>query len=382
MSGPRITLAAAALTAAMLGLAGCGAGAPDPTPQPEDGPGRVVTAPDLSLLPTDVPWSRVGTGWRLAAVEEGRVTLDGVEGDTQRLTLIDPGGRRYELLREDTSDFFGGLLLTDWSADGRRALYVASPGFKRATAIAVDLVSGAVSAVRIGASADVRFRPDGALWVLDSSHVRTLDWDGTSVELARSREGGLLPAADGSVLVLGSDRASRRMRVLDAHGATVRELGGRGACRPVRWWDAGTVLATCWRGSGSRLWTVPLDGSEPTRLTGIHDLTRTYDYGDSDAYRIGDRLWLVGNPPCGGTFVADETGAAVLPEGVGSVTVLGVQGRRLAIVHRSSCDGDVARSALTLYDPLTRDEQVLVRLPKDEAFGPVLGFGPARPAMS
>ena len=65
----------------------------------------------------------------------------------------------------------------------------------------------------------------------------------------------------------------------------------------------------------------------------------------------------------------------VVPDSIGGVTMLDAVGDRLRIAHTASCDSGQPRSVLSLFDPVTREEEPLVALGRRQAWaaGPDLG---------
>src|SRR4029077_17234849 len=62
-------------------------------------------------------------------------------------------------------------------------------------------------------------------------------------------------------------RASHGLKLVSNLGPLIKQLPvpSAGTCGPVRWWDGGTILASCAppAGAGSRLWVGPGIGARP-----------------------------------------------------------------------------------------------------------------------
>ena len=79
------------------------------------GDARLLQAKQVGLG-TEVPWARVGRGWRLSLLGQGVQDADVFEIHAQLLDLIAPTGGRYQLFKTRTLTT-GPWSLDDWSAD-------------------------------------------------------------------------------------------------------------------------------------------------------------------------------------------------------------------------------------------------------------------------
>ena len=176
------------------------------------------------------------------------------------LYLVDPAGGRYRLYRwasTKTPPF-----LSDWSGDKSRALVTTSTGSLEQ----ITLASGRVSRFQLAgqASAIAYTRPDGLNilgWRSAGSRYRLARYT-TAGALARTLVTGpdaasAVYASNGDTLAVG---ASRGLQLVSNGGGVIRALHASGTnCSPARWWDTGTILASCASASGRpRLWLVPV----------------------------------------------------------------------------------------------------------------------------
>jgi TolB protein len=152
-------------------------------------------------------------------------------------------------------------------------------------------------------------------------------------------------------------------------------------CNPVRWWNGGTVLASC-SPPGSdvpQLWLVPASGAHPKALTPPRNPSTTGDLGDLGAWRLPSGLYLQAAGPCGVLHIFRQArGGSIklvtVPHTNGDNRVLTARGSRLLIQAPTDCTGSVS---LLWYDPGKRAEQWLIRAPRN-----VLGVASAVPFYS
>jgi hypothetical protein len=275
-------LSAGALTAALL-TTGTAA-----TAEPASTAEAATTSHAASFArPAGVPWSHVGPGWVLtqyvAAVPEG-----GKPGPVT-LYLISPTGARYQLAHWPDSRTAPSLVA--WSPDGKRALFQVFSGQGRAEQL--TLATGQMTTfVMQGDATPIGYTTPRGLNILAS---RPSDNDfiegryslsGRLLKSLGSR--GALYTPSGTEFAAG---ASHGLKLVSNRGPLIKQLPVPGTaantCGPVRWWDSGTILASCARpaGAGSRLWLVPVSGTRPRALTRPHDPRTTGDFGDLDAWQ-------------------------------------------------------------------------------------------------
>ena len=341
----------------------------------------------------EVPWDQVGTGWTLASVSHGRPTRDGYVDARQRtLELVSPEGLRYELFRsrvelQPKGWLAGDFYLSDVDPTRRTALLVDTSSAHRQRATELDLVTGGSRSLRLPFNAGgVGLRPDGAGILVQTvqGNVLSLGWTGGRTVLARGIEGGLITTADGSALV-GSSRDT--LHVIPFDGSAGSTVDAPGDCRPLRWYDDGALLASCYSRRGTRLTALGLDGT----ITPVAGLRRTNSrhfrgpsWDDTEVRVVGGRTYYQGNGPCGGSFVTTERADGsvrmiVVPDSIGGVTMLDAVGDRLRIAHTASCDSGQPRSVLSLFDPVTREEEPLVALGRRQAWAQVRTWDELRP---
>jgi hypothetical protein len=375
------------LLATILGLYAVPASAV-PTPRAAD-----PTAAGTTAAAADVPWDRVGPGWTLASVARGPRTRDGyVRARTRTLELLSPEGERHELYRSRVELrprgwYAGDFYLTDVDPARRTALLVDYSGPQHQRATALDLVSGGTRALRLPPNAGgVGLRPDGTGLLVQTvqGNLVSLGWGGGRSVLARGIGGGVIATADGTAVV-GSIRDALRVVPLD--GSTVRSVDAPGDCRPLRWYDDAVLLASCSSRKGTRLMALGLDGT----TTPVAGLRRTMSPGfngpswdDTDVRVVGERTYYQGNGPCGGPFLTRERAdgsvrVVRVPGSTGGVTMLDAVGDRLRIAHTGSCDGGQPRAVLSLFDPVTKDEDVLLRLGQRQAWAQIRTWDELRP---
>ena len=164
-------------------------------------------------------------------------------------------------------------------------------------------------------------------------------------------------AAGGLKLVSNSGTPIRTLRVPRTTAMS---------CNPVRWWNSGTILASCLPPGSAilQLWLVPVSGARPRALTPPRGASGR-DLGDLDAWQLSSGLYLQGAGPCGvlQVFRQARTGSITLvtvPHTTGDNHVLTAVGSRLLIQAPASCTGS---ESLLWFNPGTGAEQWLLRAP-------------------
>lgn len=326
---------------------------------------------------TQVPWAKVGPGWVLA---EYSTTSAPDSSPKPRpgpvwLYLIDPAGGRYLMYRW-APDKRSLPQLIDWSPDGARALVeqAADSADNAPTAVSqITLATGKVTT--FGVPWDVYpqeyTRPGGQAMLATSGDQQVTLWrycltGRRGPALARAGNLGFSQSQTGTLAVWGSTGAS----LVSPAGAVIRRLPVPGAktaggCEPVRWWNAGTVLAVCYsRG----LWLVPASGAAPRRLSPPRDGHGVDPAGDIGAWRLPNGLYLQAVGACSQIYIVRQ-----LPAGqVQAVDIPGTQGNnngiiaslgtRLLVQARTGCPGS---NSLLWFDPATRAVQMLLSAPHD-----------------
>ena len=346
--------------------------------------GAAVAQPARAAQPAGVPWSHVGPGWVLAQYTSA--APEGGKTGPAELYLISPGGARYRLAR--WPDFRFAPELVAWSPDGKRALFQVFSG--KGGVEQLTLATGRMSTfVMQGTATPIGYTtPDGL-------NIVACRPSGTGTILARYSLSGRLVqslgySADGQVLYAPSGAefatgASRGVKLVSNRGSLIRTLPVPGtsanSCNPVRWWNGGTILASCSPPGSAvpRLWLVPVSGAHPKALTPPRNPNRSGDLGDLDAWQLSSGLYLQAAGPCGVLHIYRQApGGSIklitVPHTNGDNRVLTARGSRLLVQAPTDCTGSVS---LLWYDPAKRAEQWLIRAP-----GNVIGVAIAVPFYS
>ena len=330
--------------------------------------GVAAAQPAGGTARVSVPWDRVGAGWVLA--QYASAPPEGGSGPAA-LYLISPGGTRYQLA--SWPDWRFAPQLVAWSGDGKRALFQVFSG--KGGAEQLTLATGQVSTfVLPGDATPIGYTTPHGLNIVAGQPT------GYGTSLARySLSGSLVRplgySADGQVLYMPSGTdfvtgTSTGLKLVSNSGAQIRQLPVPGTsantCSPARWWNSGTVLASCAPPNSAipQLWLVPVSGARPTALTPRRSAS-SGDLGDLDAWQLPSGLYLQAAGPCGvlQIFRQARGGAITLvtvPHTMGDNRVLTALGSRLLIQAPTSCTGSVS---LVWFDPATRAEQWLIWAP-------------------
>jgi hypothetical protein len=366
-------LSTGALTAALLTTGTAAAAQPARTSRPA-----------AAARPPGALWNRVGPGWVLT--QYTTAAPEGGKTGPVTLYLVSPGGARYQLAR--WPDFRSAPELVAWSPDGKRALFQVFSGQGRAEQL--TLATGRMSRlVMQGNATPIGYTtPDGLNIVAsrpsgNGTIVGRYSLSGRLVQSFGYFAGGQpLYAPSGTEFAAG---ASHGIKLVSNRGSLVRQLPVPGtsanACGPVRWWNGGTILASCGMpgSAGSRLWLVPVSGTRPTALTPPRNPARSGDFGDLDAWRLPSGLYLQAAGACGVLHIFRQApGGSIklvtVPHTSGDNRVLTARGSRLLVQAPSDCTGSVS---LLWYNPGTKAEQWLIRPP-----GHVIGVTVAIPFYS
>jgi hypothetical protein len=363
-------LSAGTLTAALLATGTAATAEPAGTSHPA-----------RNAQPAGVPWSHVGPGWVLA--QYTTAAPEGGKTGPATLYLVSPGGAKYQLAR--WPDFRSAPELVAWSPDGKRALFQVFSG--KGGAEQLTLATGRMStfvmqgnATPIGYTTPRGLNIVGARQSGNSTIVARYSLSGRLVQSLGS--GGALYAPSGTEFAAGT---SHGIKLVSNRGSLIRQLPLPGTsantCSPVRWWDSGTVLASCAPPglAAQQLWLVPVSGAHPKALTPPRNPARSGDFGDLDAWRLSSGLYLQAAGACGVLHIYRQApGGSIklitVPHTNGDNRVLTARGSRLLVEAPTECTGSVS---LLWYDPGTHSEQWLIR-PK----GNVIGVANAIPFYS
>jgi TolB protein len=391
MSISRLAAGIAALTVAVA----CGATSTALAVRGSGPASDALLGPNQVTTGDHVPWSKVGAGWYLTLIDQGPQGEVGIVPHHQLLDLVDPLGGRYQLLKtevgRDANDY--GQLV-DWSADGRRALVLRMSSTGHQRAVTYDLRSGTHHVAPLGSHVgSAVFGPSGGLYLTRYAGPRGAavvrrDADGASTVLIRRTSGQLLASPQGNRFVVAPyANRNRHLKVVSADGDVLSVLSLPAKCAPVRWQDARTVLASCYKPGyrGPRLFDVPVDGSAATPISGRHG-RGSADLGDLDARRLDGTTYLEASGPCGVVFLArqrpDGTVSKVnVPGATENVYLLGTRDHRLVLQAGVSCGGGAARAAITHFDPRTHVDRVVALLPLDEDYQTILAWREPRATL-
>jgi hypothetical protein len=356
----RTCLTVTAVASAVLLAAGTAAGGAAARP----------AGPAPAAARAGVPWSHVGPGWVLAQYTPAQAGPGGRSGPVM-VYLISPGGTRYQLASWPSSRT--APVLIAWSPDGKRALFEVFSG--KGGVEQLTLATGQVSTfVLQGAATPIRYTTPDGLNIVGGRP------SGTGTSLARytlsgrlasplgySADGQALYAPSGTEFVTG---VTNGLKLVSNTGTVLRLLPvpwtNANSCSTVRWWDSGTVLASCEQpgGDGPRLWLVPVSGARPTALTPLRS-PGTGDFGDIDAWQLPSGLYLQSLGACAVLQIFKQAPAGsvtlvTVPHTEGDNHVLSALGSRLLVEAPTSCEGGIS---LLWFDPGTRAEQWLIRTP-------------------
>lgn len=387
--GSGVTVTALLAAALAIGAPGAPAEA-DRGAAPAPAPAAAVrhAAPTLPVPTTaTVTAADLGADSVVAVVTQGTFEDRDADGLGRSLEVITPDGVRHPVysvdLVEGPADWFrGDFLLADWRPELHTALLRVSLGLGGDRLVSYDVTTGAmheVAAPRRGSF--FALDPDGSGVLMTTyaterrpGRVATLDWDGTRTWLPARSDGPAITSTDGRTLVTA---AGSTWWVTDLAARTSVTVDMGSSCVPHRWLDADSVVATCGRARWSQLRRVDLDGTSAG--LGIRHHPRSPSAGprvfnDDDVRVVQGRSWYESFDGCGGGFLTRQTAAGTVrmvrvPGVRGPLTLVGTRGDDLVLTHeRPECDGTRQRSALSLFDPVTRTETVLTRLARDEAW--------------
>jgi hypothetical protein len=384
----RIAAFAVAGAVVVLGAGGCGAngtGSRTPAPpataqstvqpaagQPAAGQpaARTPRAPGLPAAQTAnrpaVPWNSVGAGWVLDTYSTGTVATPA----PVTLYLVSPAGAKYALLTWPASAT-PAPTLEAWAGNKTEALFqLHAPGGLPGGYGELNLSTGTMTRVAFPSTATTPLGytlPDGqqilgstqsgatdtiARYTQGGALVQTLATGADATSASYSPDGTALavPAPGGLLLVSNGGGVLRKL--------PVPGTGSRTSCQPVRWWNAGTVLASC-----SGLWLVPASGAAPSRLTPVRDPGKAPgDLGDIDAWPLPSGLYLQSLGPCGTLELNRQASDGALstvtvPGMINSPVVVTASGSEL-LVEQHGCHGG---GALAWFNPATGAERWLFK---------------------
>ncbi|GAB3864492.1 hypothetical protein GCM10028801_33730 [Nocardioides maradonensis] len=356
-------------------------------------PGGAAPVAEAAQVVPAAPSGFLAVVSTLTPASDGSGYLQGL----QRLVVVHPDGSQtvVRTAHPDPHTGDGALQLLDQSGDGRVAL-VQEFGGARTRLSTVDTATGRTThrLPAVSRLLGALLEPDGSgvLEIRQSAvgyhdQLARTSWDGTVTARTWVRTSAVWLSADGDVLVptTGSRHALRlfdgRTGALDHVIAT----GGRD-CRPVRSYDATSVLLGCTTGedfAGGTLFRLDPAVGTLTAVTRPHPADDRF-YGDIDA-RVTPRGTFVQEAgPCGWSWFTRQAAEGTLQvnrvRGVrGEVDLVGTLGSRPVVLDTASCDTtDVPRQVLATYDPRTHRQHVLRSWSAGHEVGPVVPLGERR----
>ncbi len=316
-----------------------------------------------------VPWRKVGAGWVLAISWPGSFGSPGKpRAAVPVLYLYSPAGGRYRIFRWLKTK--RPPFLEDWSGDKARALVLTGSEAQEQ----IVLATGRIRPVRLPQQEQVvgYTRPTGQgllAWraSFTSTHVRFARYnlDGRRVKLLTSGAANVsaVYSRSGAVLAVG---AQQGIWLVSNNGGIRRKLpvpGTDAGCRPSRWWNSRTILASCKVAmkSHGRLWLVPAGGGRPRPLTAQRP-KHGIDPGDIGAWRSRGSVYLQALARSGRELIFKQLAgrppvAVPVPHLPSSDAIVASHGSRLLIVADDICAN---HASLLWFNPVTGREQLLI----------------------
>jgi hypothetical protein len=377
--------AALACTLVAWGLAPAPAGAG----LPEQDRSATVPVPTTATVTVD----QLGAGSVLAVVSHGNFEELSAKGLARSLEVITPDGVRHpvysvQVVESRLGWHHGDFTLADWRPDLHTALLSVSLGSRGFKAVAYDVVTGATREVRLPEKAStIGLAPDGSGIIMTtyptqrrSGRVVRQLWSGATSGITGRSDGAALTSPDGRTLVT-NEGAARRWWIIDPVARTSSSVDTPGDCRPQRWADADSVVATCSRRMTSQLRLVHLDGTSSP--LGIRHTERTRRRGapifdDEDVRIVRGTSWYESYGGCGGGVLTRQTAVGTarlvrVPGRDGALTLVGTRGDDLLVaLQRTECGSWPDRAVLSTFDPVSRTETVLTRLGRTESWREVV----------
>lgn len=341
--------------------------------------------------------AQLGPDSVLAVVTHGRFDEADADGLARSLEVITPDGVRHPVYRVDLAETRlgwhpGDFTLSDWRPELHTALLRVSLGADGDTLVSYDVTTGAVREMPAPRRAStVALAPDGSGVLLTTYSTRRHQglvglarWDGVRTWLPAHGDGAAITSVDGSTLVTRDDR---QWWVTDLADGTSAAVATRGFCTPHRWADADSVVASCGNRRGSQLRLVDLDGtSRPLGVRHTMERPRTGPLvlDDADVRTVRGRDYYESYAGCGGAFLTRQTPAGAVravrvPGDRGPLSLVGTRGDELVIAHLDDdCSSSGARSVLSLFDPVRKEETHLTVLKRSESWREVIAAAEVR----
>jgi len=360
------------------------------TAQPSTTAGAPVLGEGQVGTLSQVPWSQVGPGWVLVAVQGAGVPVDGVLRTTvpARVDLADPVGGRYVLLTLPPA--IQSVSLVGWSGDGRLALLHEDTTLDAGVSVGgssyllrvrtgtqtplplppavspagFTLPHGAALLTTTPAPQGATSRPTAPWLVLQRRAL-----DGTLEATLAPQVSSWLYTPDGTQLVVTTPAG---IELVTNSGVPVRALADPGYCELDHWWAAGQLLASC----AGHLWLIPASGAPATPLIPHDAAVGSTDLGDTDAWRLPDAVYTQSDGACALIFLGRVNAAGTvtvvtLPHATAPNSIVdGAVGDRLLVQARLSCEGSshpaigqFGEPSVLWFNPVTGAETLLERSP-------------------
>ncbi len=367
--------------AAVVAAAGAAVAFTVPAMAANAGRASHVLAAGQSGSRATVPWSKVGPGWALAlySASQGGEGVKPKAGPST-LYLVDPRGGRYSLFTWAARSKQTQWFLQGWSGDVKRALFTSEPQFGggngREHVYQLQLRTGAVTSFALpkGVVALSYTRPDGLNILAQKGTVNGLH---SKVSLQRYNLAGQLQKKLATITYLGGtayQSAGAKLAAGSLHGLElISNAGGiiknlpvpgvKDGCSAVRWWSAGTILASCFVGSepGPRMWLVPSGGARPTSLTPARH--NNFDLGDFNAWKLSSGLYVNGYSACSAVVIGRQLSHGreqkVNVPGSASSLIVNATSSKLMVERINGCSPGIS---LVWFNPKTRALTVAIRV--------------------
>lgn len=299
---------------------------------------------------SEVPWSKVGAGWRLIQ-----------PANQKALYLYDPADGRYLISDQLAAD----ATVKAWSPDGRNAALQLPDRIDQ-----IDLHTGAISPI-VGGRVFVAYtRPRGlAVLVTGAESMQRYGTDGT-LQLTYDNNmngigalvGSALYTADGSSFVVnGADRAF----LISNSGDPLQSYNipaGMSNCRSIRFWNATTFLEWCSDSTGGfHLYLQPATGGAAQPLMGPGNLAATQAWPLSNGDVVVELSYMDCNS--NGYIILHPDGSTTplrLPAGVPSPGhILSMSGDIATFtLAKNACAGGEGTIAYNMVTGLTTPEPI------------------------
>lgn len=319
-----------------------------------------------------VPWGSVGTNWVLTEYSTGTSKKPAPE----TLYLVSPGGTKYQVYKWKSSA--SAPTLVAWAGNKTEALLGGST-VKGYWYDELNLRTGKLTPLTLAGRAQALgyTLPTGQQILGETSNLTGTQQ--TNITVARYTQAGKLvkklvtEKSFGTSAIYspnGGDLAVSApggLLLVSNAGGVIRKLPVPGlqavlGCSPERWWNAGTILASCVpkNSAAPQLWLVPASGAKPSALTPVRKSGN--DLGDIGAWQLSSGLYLQSLGPCGTYEINKQAknGSVTrvnVPGTVNSPVVVTATSSRL-LVQTLGCDGG---GQLVWFNPATHAEQWLFK---------------------